>query len=658
MLGPGTVVAGFRIDQPLGEGGMASVYRATQLSLSRSVALKILAAHLQVDRTFRDRFRRECELQAKLKHPNIVEVYESGESEHGLYLAMRLVEGPTLHELLASGPLPPGVALSILTPIAEGLDAAHRRNLVHRDITPQNILIDEEDRPYLADFGISRADGDRRLTRTNEFIATCDYVSPEQVEGLAATARSDIYALSGVLFESLTGRVPFGHKETHAAILYAHAFEQPPKPTEVVGDLPRELDEVLERGLAKDPEARFDSAAELMRAAGAALGLRSAEDLPRGKGGTVASSAPPAAAQTPAPQPGGEVSASSREPGRTRTEARPGPSGRTPGRARRLRPEPQSPPGGEESRRRRPLRTALAVIAPLALVAATFTGSMAVRGEPAAVDLDDQAAAGPLRLRYPDGWERVRGTPVRGLALDDELAVAPAGGDGEVVAGLARAPGPTLLPRRFRRRLDSGELRREPVSLGGFDAYRYESLQPDGEEVRLTVFVAPASRGVATIVCRQPGGSGDVRDQCSRIASTARLVGVAAYPLGPDPALAALVRRRLTALNGERRLSRRRLARADTPDGQARSSAALAAEFEAASKSVSGFETTPESGIAQRELAAALAQAGAGYEALASAVSDQDRPAFRDAKSLVGRAERAVNQALRSFRSLGYRVRR
>src|ERR1700680_577218 len=215
-----TVVAGYRIDGALGEGGMGTVYRATQLSLERVVALKVLTAELSSDPDFRERFRREGLLQAALDHPHIVTVYEAGAADERLFLAMRMVEGPTLKELIVRHQLDARRALRLLTQVAEALDAAHAKGLIHRDVKPQNVLVGAGDHAYLADFGLTKGSDDAPMTETGLFVGTIDYISPEQARGERATARSDVYALTAVLCECLTGRVPYV-KATEDRVLMA-----------------------------------------------------------------------------------------------------------------------------------------------------------------------------------------------------------------------------------------------------------------------------------------------------------------------------------------------------------------------------------------------------------------------------------------------------
>ena len=249
---------------------MGAVYQATQLSLNRVVALKLLAPNLGEDAGFRARFEREGQVQAALDHDHIVPVYEAGQSEFGLFIAMRLIDGPTLKQLILDGALDPRRTVRLLAQVAHALDAAHRAGLIHRDIKPQNVLVGTSDHAYLADFGLIKAPDEARLTGTGQFIGTIDYVAPEQIQGDPATPASDIYALTGVLYECLTGEVPYP-KPSEAAVLHAHVMQPPPIVTERRPDLPAALDAVIARGMAKDPWSRPSLATELLQAASRAL---------------------------------------------------------------------------------------------------------------------------------------------------------------------------------------------------------------------------------------------------------------------------------------------------------------------------------------------------------------------------------------------------
>jgi serine/threonine kinase PknH len=262
-LEKGTTLAGYEITGILGQGGMGVVYEATQVSLNRTVALKVLAPHLSDDILFRQRFVREGQIQAGIDHQHIVTVYEAGESEHGFFIAMRLIRGPNLKDLIVSRELDPGRTLRILTPISEALDTAHEAGLIHRDIKPQNILVGRRDQAFLADFGLTKASGENSLTKTGQFVGTFDYISPEQIKGEKATKKSDVYSLAAVLYECLTGVVPYP-KDSEAAVLYAQMAEDPPKVSDHRPELPATLDDVIARGMAKDPAERYDSAGQVL----------------------------------------------------------------------------------------------------------------------------------------------------------------------------------------------------------------------------------------------------------------------------------------------------------------------------------------------------------------------------------------------------------
>ena len=267
---PGSTFAGYRVDSLAGRGGMGVVYRATDLSLERPVALKLIAPELAEDRRFRDRFLREPKLAASIDHPNVIPIYEAGEHDGQLYLAMRFVEGQDLKTILErEGKLAPQRALDLLGQVAGALDAAHRRALVHRDVKPANVLLDEDDHVYLTDFGITKQLGGAS-TDTDRVVGTLDYLAPEQIRGDPVDGRTDCYALGCVLYECLSGKAPF-RRATEAETLWAHMQEEPA----ALRGHPK-LDPVLRKALAKDREDRYGSCAELIDAAAGALGLEHA----------------------------------------------------------------------------------------------------------------------------------------------------------------------------------------------------------------------------------------------------------------------------------------------------------------------------------------------------------------------------------------------
>jgi hypothetical protein len=267
---PGAEIAGCRIEAVAGRGGMGIVYRATQLSLGRPVAVKLIAPDRAGDPGFRERFERESRVAAAIDHPNVVPVYAAGEEGGHLYLVMRYVAGTDLQALLARDRrIAPDRVAAIACQLGAALDAAHAVGLVHRDVKPANVLLSGE-HAYLADFGLSQIVGsDTRLTSTGQWIGTADFMAPEQFSGAAVDARADIYALGCVLHNALTGEVPFP-RGTVPATMLAHLHDDPPRPTQAVGGIPAGFDRVIARALAKDPERRYLSAGDLGRAALAA----------------------------------------------------------------------------------------------------------------------------------------------------------------------------------------------------------------------------------------------------------------------------------------------------------------------------------------------------------------------------------------------------
>jgi serine/threonine protein kinase len=275
-FGPGAEIAGYRIESVIGRGGMAVVYRAEDSRLGRKVALKLLAPVLAQNHHFQQRFIRESRLAASLDHPNIVPIYEAGESEGHLFIAMRYVPGSDLKAVLAEErQLSPARLLRLFVQIGDALDAAHLLGLVHRDVKPGNILVSSmvehsghahPDHVYLTDFGLTKRTSSLSgsLTDTGHFLGTVDYVSPEQIQGGALSPATDTYALGCVLYEALTGQLPF-NRDDDAAVLWAHLMEMPPPVTFARPDLSPAIDEVVNRAMAKAPEDRYDSCSDLMR---------------------------------------------------------------------------------------------------------------------------------------------------------------------------------------------------------------------------------------------------------------------------------------------------------------------------------------------------------------------------------------------------------
>ena len=329
---------------------MGVVYRATQLALGRPVAVKAIAPELVEEASYRERFKRESQLAASIDHPNIIPVYEAGESGGTLYLIMRWVEGTDLRAMLtASGRLAPKRAVLLLRPVASALAAAHQQGLVHRDVKPANVLIARgndqgEEHVYLTDFGIARRTaGESAMTGTGVFVGTVDYMAPERILGGKGDPATDIYSFGCMLFEALTGQLPFD-RPTNVAKVFAHVNDPVPAVRSIAPAVTEWLDAIVTKAMAKRPEDRFASAGQLTRALGEALDDLNARER--------AISAPTAHAQAPAAP--SEATTVPREvppaePARGETPTAPGEPPTAPG-------EPPTAPGRRRPRpgRRRP----------------------------------------------------------------------------------------------------------------------------------------------------------------------------------------------------------------------------------------------------------------------------------------------------------------
>jgi len=266
-LAPGDRLGPYEIIAPLGEGGMASVFRARQPSLGRDVAIKVIAERMASDEAFRARFRREAEVLARLEHPNIVPIHDYGE-EHGVaFIVYRYVPGGTLAGLIGR-PLPLEEVADLLAPVAAALDFAHARGIVHRDVKPGNILLTEERAPIVADFGLAaleEPEAAARLTISGSMLGTPGYMAPEQVRGDPVDGQADQYALGIVAYELLTGRLPFTADTAYAAML-KHVQEPPPLPSDYNPEIAATAESALLTALAKNPCERFDTCIAFVRA--------------------------------------------------------------------------------------------------------------------------------------------------------------------------------------------------------------------------------------------------------------------------------------------------------------------------------------------------------------------------------------------------------
>ncbi len=306
-LAPGERIAGYEIQEPIGRGGMAVVYRALDLRLGRLVALKVLAPHLGEDEAFRQRFIRESRAAAGVDHPHIIPVFEAGESGDVLFIAMRYVSRGDVRSLLdAEGRLSPAHALVIVSQVASALDAAHVRGLVHRDVKPGNILLGQasggdSEHVYLSDFGLSKHSlNSSTLTSTGQFMGTLDYISPEQIQGQPVDGRADQYALACTFAEMLTGAPPF-RRDDSMALMWAQLEAEPPRLTQLRPDLPPAVDQVIATAMAKSPTSRYPTCRAFVNALSATLAGAGEGGFPKSGNGVAAVETTRVPAQTGPP---------------------------------------------------------------------------------------------------------------------------------------------------------------------------------------------------------------------------------------------------------------------------------------------------------------------------------------------------------------------
>lgn len=622
MLQVDSNVAGYRIDAKLGEGGMGVVYEATQLSLNRKVALKVLPPDLTSDIVFRERFRREGQIQAGIDHPHIVTVHEAGEIDEGLFIAMRLIRGPTLKDLITDPELDDARVFRLLRPIADALDTAHEAGLIHRDVKPQNILTDARGHPYLADFGLTKNSSESGLTRTGQFVGTLDYISPEQIRGAPALPQSDIYALAAVPFGCLTAQPPFT-RPSDVALLYAHLSDPAPRVSELRPDLPPALDDAIARSLAKDPADRHQTASDLLLDAERAMG-----DRAKGRQTTVATRR-------------------SRANGALAGSARDTPAG-------------SSGPSATRRGRRSALRwaTAGAVLIATATVGVLLgTGS----STPAATSLSNTAMTDAIEIRYPDTWRPVSGDPVRSLGLRNSISLAPADGQPvSLTAGeMPTATGASLVPEALLRTLPQPPGDDDRVVLAGGEALRHVALAPsDSQGRKLTLFSLPASRGVLGAACTYAStASSAAVTECLRIVKALRARNAKARSLGPHAGYAATMKGLTTRLAATRRRERGRLSKARTRPGQARIADAIAVAYARAADEATAAQPGARETRAHRAFVTALRGLRDDYRALSSAARQGDRVRYARARRNVVAGERDVRAALASLEPLGYRLR-
>ncbi len=666
MLQAGEMLAGYRIEAIAGVGGMGVVYRATQISLERRVALKVLSTTLVGNQRFRERFRLEGRHAASLDHPNIIPVYEAGESNGLMFIAMRFVDGPTLADMIMQEALSGRETIRVLAAIASALDAAHESGIVHRDIKPQNVLLTGGGHPYLADFGITKGANASGLTHSGDFVGSVSYVAPEQIDGRDVTRASDVYSLTAVLFHCLTGTLPYDH-ETEAALMHAHLFAPPPTISGLGIDAPAALDAVFARGMSKDPAERPTSATQLVDACRAALdGValdRTPALVPRDREAAPPAPRPlPAAAANPAPAPAHAPAHAPHAPPAGAAASLVDPalapvSGLTAADRRRAAPAaPAAPPspGWRARLRAGAPATATSRSTLIAAAAAAACVLAAVLGYVLG-DRDDRAA-GPgtarsqsLQLGYSPPWQP-SGATIPGLGVDGAVGLRRP--DGTVlVAGRLRDPAPGFdpAPKALRER---AARRLEPVSVRIADraGVRYAAPLRAGGSLWMVAF--PDTKGWTTVACSspapQPGGV------CATVAATARSRSGSPVTMAPARATAAALDRQIRPLNRVR-LGARPAIKSRTPATRAEALRRLAdADVTAAGGLARIDGLRPQEPALFQALARALRSEAGVLRRLANAAAKRRRNTFNTTREELKAAERRVRLAERDLRSAGY----
>jgi serine/threonine protein kinase len=603
FLEPDARLGDYRIRKPIGCGGMAIVYIAEQESLHRDVALKVIPS---TDEEFRRRVKLEALVIAALEHPNIIGIHEYGEVDGWLFLAMRLVRGENLAERMHERPLSAQETVRLLTPIADALDAAHRAGIVHRDVKPQNILIDGAGCPYLADFGIAKGPAGPDATDTRGFVGTDMYAAPEQITGLRVTPATDVYSLTAVLYHCLAGRPPYAGE--HATdVLSAHVSKDPP-------GLPPDhpwapgLDLVIARGMAKRSEDRFQTASELMRSVSAVIQSRTPS----------ASVAPEATTHSAA------------------------------------RPRPAAPPARPHtgSRRRGVLLGMGGVALLLVLVAAglAWPGSSSSPTPPKRFSV----RGGMFTISYARPWHAVTTTVPGSFALS-ERSLGPAGsssvrlaaGNATLAAGpLVRSsliPGgpPPELVRRLR-----GGYRTADARVAGHAGRAYTWSAFGGAVV---AYVLPAWAGDSAIICEGQISPGTLLRSCAGLARDATISDTRTLAPGPDHALARSISGALAKVESQR-ASLKGL-RGDTLKARVPKASALADAEQQAASALAALAVPARYRSSVRSLRQALADEGAAFRSLTAAARADSSSGYSKAVANVHKRSRSLAGAASALKA-------
>ncbi|WP_217914912.1 serine/threonine-protein kinase [Miltoncostaea marina] len=669
------LVGRYELRELLGDGAMGSVYRAFDRELHREVAVKSLLPELAGDPVFVERFEREARALARLRHPNIIGLYDMVRPpDGGLFLILELVRGRSLQAVLdREAPLPWARCARIGIEVCSALAAAHDAGVVHRDIKPANVLMEEDGTARVADFGIAHLAGAAGTTRAGLMLGTPEYISPEQAEGRPATGRADLYSLCVVLFEASTGRLPYTSDEGVRAIAMQHIAAPVPDSLRLAPALPAEAAAIIERGMRKDPADRFADAAELAAALSATRDLPPRRPPRRTAAPTVI--APAEGPEEPAePEPVADPEpVAERDPvADPRAVSEPAAVAGPPAPPPRREPAPPplvwdgppatvmapagDDPAGRPQRRRRVAALLAAAVIVAAAAAGGFLAGGSGGGDPPPAPGARAVEADRVSTELPGDWApAAAGIP--GVALAGGAAYAPPDGSGVIAVGRSGGRGATLLPPALLRRLPA-QPRGEAVDLGGIRALRHRGLDADGVAGELTVYAVPTDDGVATLACHaSPADAGAVAAACDAAAAALDPGDGHVYALDPAPSYARAVGEAMRLLRRARAGGLANLRGARLPGPQAAAADGVARAHAAAARALRAVDPGPSREAAHRRLVDAVAGGGDAFTRLAAAARAERGAGFDGARREVARADARLQAALRALAALGYDIR-
>ncbi len=653
---PGGLLADrYELRQILGRGGMGEVWRAWDRELERDVAIKSLLPHLTAEPDLVGRFRREARALARLRHPGIIALYDILRlPEERIYLVLEFVPGEPLDAIMARGPLGWRRCADIGSQVCDALAVAHAEGVVHRDVKPGNILVEPSGAVRVADFGLARLastgpDSKSQVTtKTGIVMGTPGYWAPEQALGKKIVPQTDLYALGAVLFEAATGRLPFVSDEPGPAAAFIHIASPIPDPRSVRADLPADAAGVIMRALAKEPEGRYDSAADMAIALRQTAGsLPPAVTYPPTQRGAV-TYPPPVAATEVVPVAGPTVQPTA--------WARPEPPPPPPPPPARLPVSPEATTGNQREPRRASRRVTAGVGIGVvgAIVAAAIGGTVLGRGdggEATPAPESRPVSSERLAIRVDPAWT---GAPP---ALDGVGIPSPVGASGPsgagVAAGLVSSREPNLLAAGLE---STGPPTR--VRLGsGVEALRHRITVAGVSGGPAIAFTVPTAAGVATVVCILGSGDGASERLCDDVgASLTVSKNTRAFAVGPSAAFAKALNTELATISRVRATRLRQIAGADNASEQATAALGIASAYAGAAERVTVNDLAPGPRKAADIVVRNLGALAGAYRRLATAARGDSTEGWAAGRREIVTADKRLSAAVEALEAFGYRI--